>query len=256
MAEREWNLPDVFAKIISFGTNTETLTGDKTLLFNDRRVQFLNPGGSDRDVILPSEALSDGIIFWITNTAGPAGNLLTVYASDGVTPKSYLSGAESCFVMCDGIVWRAGATGSGRYGTDIPTGTPMWINQDVAPVGWTIDGTITDELLAVKGGANAYNVAGGSGAGTWTQPNHLHTTDDHTLTIAEMPVHHHSYVHNTYGLTYSSSDNWLNTRSGTETVYTGDTGGGQAHNHGNTGNSATVNTYRPKARVGIICTKD
>jgi len=252
LAEREWNLPDVFARIISFGTNTQTLTGNKTLLFNDRRVQFLNPGGSNRNVILPSEVLSDGIIFWITNTAGLAGNLLTVYASDGITPKAYLLGAESCFVMCDGIIWRAGAIGSGRYGTDIPVSTSMWFNQDTAPIGWTIDGTITDELLAVKGGTQAYNVVGGTVAGTWTQTNHSHTTGDHTLTVAEMPIHHHTIISYVTG-------GWCGYCNGPYpggSTNSGDTGGGAAHSHGNTGDSATANTYRPRARVGIICIKD
>jgi len=254
LAEREWNLPDIFAKIISFGTNNETLTGTKTLLFNDRRVQFLNPGGSDRDVVLPSEALSDGIIFWITNTDIAAGNLLTVYASDGITQKSYLAGTESCFIMCDGVTWRAGATGSGVYGTDIPVGTSMWFNQDTAPIGWSLDETITDELLAVKGGSQAYNVDGGNSAGTWTQPNHIHSTSDHTLTINEMPSHHHTYSR--YANMYQGPTPGGSTWVFTTVANTGNTGGGAAHNHGSTNPSATVNTYRPKARVGIICTKD
>ncbi len=47
-------------------------------------------------------------------------------------------------------------------------GTKMWFYQNVAPAGWTLDAVPGDELLAVKGGAQAYNVAGGTVAGSWT----------------------------------------------------------------------------------------
>ena len=37
-----------------------------------------------------------------------------------------------------------------------PTGTKAWFFQNTAPIGWTIDATVTDDLLAVKGGTQAY----------------------------------------------------------------------------------------------------
>ncbi len=48
------------------------------------------------------------------------------------------------------------------------SGTKMWFYQNVALAGWTLDAVPGDELLAVKGGAQAYNAAGGTVAGTWT----------------------------------------------------------------------------------------
>lgn len=121
-----------------------------------------------------------------------------------------------------------------------PSGTKLWFYQNTAPSGWTIDTTPADAVLAVKGGSGAYNVSGGSQAGTWTQP-------DHTLTTAEIPAHTHtlggSYVY--YATDYLGSYFVLTNLSNANT---GSTGGGGAHNHGT--------TWRPLAQVGIICTKD
>lgn len=58
----------------------------------------------------------------------------------------------------------------------MPTGTEAWFYQDTPPTGWTLDATPADAVLAVKGGANAYNANGGTQQGTWTQPNHTHGT--------------------------------------------------------------------------------
>ena len=121
-----------------------------------------------------------------------------------------------------------------------PSGTKLWFYQNTAPSGWTIDTTPADAVLAVKGGSGAYNVSGGSQAGTWTQP-------DHTLTTAEIPAHTHtlggSYVY--YATDYLGSYFVL---TNLNNANTGSTGGGGAHNHGT--------TWRPLAQVGIICTKD
>jgi len=139
-----------------------------------------------------------------------------------------------------------------RLDRELPTATKVWFWMNVAPTGWTIDATAaTDAVLAVKAGSGTYAVAGGSQAGTWTQPNHLHTTADHTLSLNEIPSHRHSVAQfgsGLYGLT-SGSWNYINSMTGYE-------GGGQPHNHGNTGNSATANTWRPVANVGIICSRD
>ncbi len=142
-----------------------------------------------------------------------------------------------------------------RLDRELPTATKVWFWQNTAPTGWTIDPTAAaDAVLAVKSGSGTYAVAGGSSAGTWTQPNHLHTTGNHTLKIAEMPQHSHvTYslqATGTPGASYGHG--YLQIFSQT----TGATGGSQPHNHGDTGNSATVNTWRPLANVGIICSRN
>ncbi len=139
-----------------------------------------------------------------------------------------------------------------RLDRELPTATKVWFWQNVAPTGWTIDATAaTDAVLAVKAGAGTYAVAGGSSAGTWTQPNHLHTTGDHTLSVAEIPSHTHVAWSLSVGIGAASGSGYIQ-----NTTATSPTGGGGSHNHGNTGNSATANTWRPVANVGIICSRD
>ena len=132
-------------------------------------------------------------------------------------------------------------------------GTKMWFYQDVAPAGWTIDAVPADALLAVKGGANAYNVAGGNQAGTWTQPDHVHSG----------PNHRHSVDPPLTDTTQGNTQNPITAAGGDATralnhihrvdipAFNSDYGG-----TGNTGSKATAATYRPLAQVGVICTKD
>lgn len=84
--------------------NTETLAATKTLTIADGPLQFLDPGGAGRQVNLPAEALSTGLIFVIINTADAA-EVLTVKDDGGgtiVTPTEN----ESAFVFCDGTTWK------------------------------------------------------------------------------------------------------------------------------------------------------
>ena len=212
-----------------------------------------------------------------------------------------------------------------------PAGTKMIFYQNAAPAGWTIDSDPADHLLAIKGGTEAYNAAGGTKAGTWTQPDHNHTgpshihtmpthihtmpthihtmpshihtmgshvhsTPSHILTIAEMPAHTH-----TEDLASATTSTTVYTplRGKTDTgqnMTTSSVGGGNAHAHGNTGSTdpgdtsnkdpgdtnatdpgdtnakdpgdtnasgtantsseATAATYRPRAALCIVATKD
>lgn len=136
-------------------------------------------------------------------------------------------------------------------------GRKIYLYEDVAPTGWTIEG-VADRVLAVKGGAQAYNVAGGTQAGSWTQPNH-------TLVEGEVPAHTHGttgdHTHTSAFVTGTDSKTGYNLASTSSaagdinhpTTSNGDHahanfGGGGAHNHGT--------TYRPYAAVGIIVSRD
>ena len=78
----------------------------------------------------------------------------------------------------------------------------MWFYQNTAPMGWVIDSTPADAILAVKGGSAAYNVNGGMAAGTWTHPTHTHTGPSHTHTGPSHthtgPSHAHSILTHTH----------------------------------------------------------
>lgn len=121
------------------------------------------------------------------------------------------------------------------------SGTQLWFYQATAPTGWSIVSSLSDCLLGVVNTTtgNTYSTAG-TVAGTWQQ-------SDHTLTVDEMPTHHHTASQfkdpaNAFGyyITYTSGPLYQN-------QICNDTGGNQPHNHGN--------SWRPQTAVGIIAEK-
>lgn len=117
----------------------------------------------------------------------------------------------------------------------------IWMYLNSATDGWVLWNSATDRVLAIRGGSQAYNISGGSTAGSWTQPSHA-------LTTSELPSHTHTYSStvcmdgNAPGSpVYPMMDN-ADLTTGSFTV--GATGGGFAHNHGN--------SYRPAAAVGRL----
>jgi len=144
-------------------------------------------------------------------------------------------------------------------------GFKVWVYRNDTCEGWVIDSAITDRVLAVKGGSNAYNVNGGVNAGTWTQPGH-------TLTASEIPDHAHSGTVNSDGAhthdvrTYpyqESGGNGVSLQadsSGTFTDISGAALSGGAHTHtfttdtdgGGDGSHNHGDTYRPAAAVGTL----
>lgn len=132
-----------------------------------------------------------------------------------------------------------------------PSGTKMYFYQQNPPAGWTLDATVQDRLLAVRGGAGDYAASGLFG--TWQQT-------PYALTPAQIPAHSHRVK---TGLGSSSSVGSTNAARGansdspgiqvfTDNGATGPGGSdqllGQAHNHGN--------TWRPAAAVGCIGDKN
>ena len=139
--------------------------------------------------------------------------------------------------------------------TPIPSGTKMLFYQDTAPSGWTIDNTLDDKLVYITKGSAASGQTGGGvhSSGTWTQPNHTHSTPDHTLTVDEIPSHRHGI-----GSTVAAASvgGTVNNASASLSYYSTYTGGGKAHNHGSTGDGASANTWRPAAYNFIVCSKN
>lgn len=134
------------------------------------------------------------------------------------------------------------SNGSWRKAGDIPAGTTMLFLQAAAPTGWTQDTSINDKVLRLVDGEGA-----GEG-GDWEITGL--TTDDHTLTVDEMPAHTHNIK-----------------CSGTVTagpypivgpMHAGNyicdpTGGGAAHDHGAVISDAV---WRPAYVDVIACVKD
>lgn len=117
------------------------------------------------------------------------------------------------------------------------TGTKVWLYENAAPTGWTLVGGLGDRLLAIAGGTDAYNVAGGNTAGdTWTISGltHSHTHDGTTNP-------------DTLGQDEGGGSSNIAHVGHTHTFTTGAV------------SSATVSsdgTWRPSACVGVVVTKD
>lgn len=94
---------------------------------------------------------------------------------------------------------------------------------------------IQDTFLLASGTTYTSGSTGGSAT-------HTHTTADHTLIEDEMPSHTHGYKNADDN---SNTDYWCYTASYRKgaTWYVENTGGGQAHNHGDTGSSSSMPPY-------------
>lgn len=98
------------------------------------------------------------------------------------------------------------------------------------------------------------------------QKTHVHTTGNHTLTVAEMPKHEHSIYADAWagklavkmtqreqtgtdGGTYDVADFGHDTSTMSGSLYATEAGGSQAHNHGDTGSNTN---YQPTITVNWI----
>ena len=104
---------------------------------------------------------------------------------------------------------------------------------------------IQGRFLVGAGGAYSVNATGGA-------TSHTHTTGNHTLTVNEIPSHSHNLNHpyavwghnSTKNGFAASSGNWIGSdTAGGDYKRTANAGGGQGHNHGDTGSSSNLPPY-------------
>jgi hypothetical protein len=126
------------------------------------------------------------------------------------------------------------------------TAARWWVYANVAGDGWIVDSSVADRVLAIKGGSQAYNAVGGSGAGTWTLAG---------FTVGNESTHQHPSLSHTHTLSGGVVHGEGSTDVGTFTVYsavdaggTGNTGAGSAHSHGLSQDA----TWRPLASIGTL----
>lgn len=86
-----------------YSPNIETLAATKTLVVESLTLQWLDPGGSARIIILPAEADSKGLVFVLINAAD-ADEALTVN-DDGGTLVQVVGENEIGTFYCDGTTW-------------------------------------------------------------------------------------------------------------------------------------------------------
>lgn len=152
----------------------------------------------------------------------------------------------------------------------------MWLYLNTAEEGWVIDSGVTDKVLSLKGGSQAYNTGGGSNAGTWTQPNHTHgngslagpshahSTPNHSHPQNITAEKHHSggeekVATSAFGANFKDSagahpDGVARClKTGVSSSGASSTGsGGTGAVTGSTAGGATAATYRPSAAVGTL----
>ena len=148
----------------------------------------------------------------------------------------------------------------------------IWMYSNAATDGWVVDSSLTDRVLAIKGGSAAYNVNGGNTGGTWTQPAHQHagTTaggSAHSHIWITRPNDNYSYnsggssVHITPfntdtldGVTWDQGDDDPEGEHVIDIVSTTYyTSKESSHTHTYTTSAVgTIATYRPAAAVGTL----
>ena len=139
--------------------------------------------------------------------------------------------------VADDADWKT----AGEY-SNIPEGTEMWVYADAPPAGWTISTSFSgnDELVAVKGGGTY--TTGGALAGSFTTPAHAHVMGGH-VHAASGTVAASTAANGTdggSGRSHIQHHHSFNLNSGAPSPSSTSIDGGNI-------------TYRPRARVGLIC---
>jgi hypothetical protein len=155
-----------YTAALGLNSNTETLTGDKTLVDTDSPVQYLDPGGSDRDVELPAEATTNHA-FYVANTADADEDL--VVSDDGASEIATVGQGEMALFVSDGTTWFA-VSGGGGGNVDYPTikdeiSEDFEIPADYTMVAGPAHSIASGKTLTVNGTLVVLNGTGSSGGG-------------------------------------------------------------------------------------------
>ncbi len=130
----------------------------------------------------------------------------------------------------------------GKY-NNIPEGSEMWVYADAPPDGWSLSATTGDTLVAIKGGTTY--TTGHTIAGSFTTPAHSHALGGHTHVASGVTGGPTSTGHDSEtggGSTKETHTHPFSITSGGPTTTTSIDG-------------SVIDSYRPRSRVGIICTR-
>jgi hypothetical protein len=147
-------------------------------------------------------------------------NGTTADASQVMTDLNFIVNQVNANAQAAGSYAPAGALTA-------PSGTRMAFHQAAAPLGWTIDTSITNHTCL-------YGATGGgivnTGAGYSSFVSSGWFTDLHTLTVSELPSHTHN-VNLITGSGVQAGGVGGGNFTGGNVATDGGTGGGAAHNH-------------------------
>lgn len=121
-------------------------------------LQFLDPGGAARTLVLPAE--SPGLWFFIRNTADAA-ELITVVEDAGLVTIGTIPQNSGAWFFCDGTTWfSTGASGQGSSGLVTVTAATLTVTPELhagrTVVLSKVDGQAVT-LPAATGSGNKYN---------------------------------------------------------------------------------------------------
>lgn len=182
------------------------------------------PGDTDIASQFPAleRTFRDVVESWLLvdhNTSGQ--HKYVEFADQGASP-TFASGIIGVWNEI-GVLSARLANGTIKRVVLFPVNTTTIFAQAAPPAGWSLSVAHHDQLLRVV------NTSGGGQGGDWTVSGL--TTQDHTLTEAEMPLHNHSFDWRTAAssaFTGPGGNGW----GGDTPSTTGGKGGSQPHNHG------------------------
>lgn len=166
----------------------------------------------------------------------------------GSSAPSNSTGGMPWFDTAKKILKIRGSTNGQWFGVLSASATPrFWLFANAAEDGWVVDSSVSDRVLAVKGGAQAFNVAGGSLAGNWTisgttvgQESALHAhTFQHVHTVTTVTIYSGTSDMTPVEVIAASSAVNGSTFTGTEST---------VHTHSFSNDA----TWRPLAAVGTV----
>jgi hypothetical protein len=199
-------------------------------------------------------SLTVGTAVWVMCPYSSMSNAMVFMAGDGSLPGGGASGLEARVSALESAV-------NGMWETIYPVGS-LYISVSSTSPQTLFGGTwvqIEDTFLLAAGQTYTAGDTGGNAT-------HTHTTASHTLTVAEMPQHYHTFVDywNTYGSGSSKRNapavngdstgipsSERNNRGRTTGVIQGTTNMaersgtdiGQGHSHGDTGSASSLPPY-------------
>lgn len=203
----------------------------------------------DVDVVGVDPVTDDGTS-WLKLDGGrsgpPVGSVVAYFpgyftnGTNGGYTSEYLGAAEinalinsSDWYLCDGTAVNVPGSpfydGPGRYLPNITDSRFMMGHSIAGQIGGNNSSAHTHTLYHYHSISHTHNIS------------HTHTTGSYTLTLANVPVHYHSYTKSTTSQGATPSGTYYKYINAT-TANTGAAGSGTAHNHGPTSNSSASNS--------------